>query len=167
MVAVVFVTCLIAIAFWVYKNQLKTPEPMVIENYTPTSYELNELEWQFFLLLKKHRQSLGLSDIMPETMCGMLATKRIHKLKHLSAAEFKENKHKGMYNDFQKDLIEHGFKEPSEILSRYWNSIPGMFRNYIESEDHKNYIEDPKLKYVGLGVIDYNYKFYSCIIFTY
>ena len=158
---VVFLIGLVVIGILVFKGY-KFKKKVKIKDYKPSTYELNVIEWSFFLLLKQHRADLGLYDLMPETMCGMLATKRIYEKKHLSKEEFS---HTG-FEPFKKDLVEHGFIEPHEILASSWNTVSGMFRNYIESDGHRKQIEDKKAKYVGIGVIEHNNSFYSCIIFS-
>ena len=160
-----FIIGIIAIAVWIYSNQKPKPEPMEKTDYTPQEIELNASQWQFFKLLKQHRASLGLPDVSPEKKCTQLAIRRINDLTHLSAVAFKNNGHKGL-EDYKKELEKNNFIEVGEILAGHWNSVPAMFRNYIESEDHRDYIESPKVKYVGVGVVDFDFKFYSCIIFT-
>jgi hypothetical protein len=163
---VVFLIGLVVIGILVFKGQKEKKEVVKIKDYKPSTYELNVIEWSFFLLLKQHRADLGLSDLMPETMCGMLATKRIHEMKYLTKEEFKLQGHKDFFATYKTQLIEHGFIEPHEMLASRWNTVAGMFRNYLESARHRKQIEDKKAKYVGIGVIEYNSSFYSCIIFS-
>ena len=163
---IVFFIGLLVLGVIIFLGQKEKKEVVKIKDYKPSNYELDEAEWQFHLLLKGHRVKLGLPDLMPETMCGMLATKRIHEMKHLTKEEFEFQGHKDFFATYKKDLVEHGFIEPHEILASRFNTVAGMFRNYIESDLHRKQIEDKKAKYVGIGVIEHNNSFYSCIIFS-
>jgi len=115
---VIFLIGLAALGVIVFKGRKPKEKDVKIKDYYPLSYNLNAIEWSFFLLLKQYRADLGLSDLMPETMCGMLATKRIHEMKHLTKEEFKFQGHKDFFATYKPILIEHGFIEPHEILAQ-------------------------------------------------
>ncbi len=71
---IVFFIGLLVLGVIIFLGQKEKKEVVKIKDYKPSTYELNVIEWSFFLLLKQHRADLGLSDLMPETMCGMLAS---------------------------------------------------------------------------------------------
>ena len=164
---VVFLIGLAVLASWIIFSKKPKNKDMVYTDYKPQDIDLNAIQWQFYKLLKEHRRSLGLSEVAPEKMCTVLALNRIKDMAHLTKDEFKEAGHKGFFTDaYQGELLKNNFKLPGEILGRHYNSVTGMFRNYLESEEHKDYIENRNIRYVGVGVIAYDYKFYSCIIFA-
>jgi len=160
---VVFLIGLVVIGILVFKGFKFKKKVKGKDKYVPVEEpKIDDMQWQFLRLLNAYRKEIGISELIPEVLCGLFAVGRIKELSKRLPENFN---HEG-YHAYRLKLEENGLPYNAEIIARYFNSIPGMFRNYIESPGHLKDIENPRYKYVGLGVIVHNYKFYSCIIFA-
>lgn len=128
--------------------------------YNPVIINLNGIQLEFFNFLNNFRSERGLSPLIPEKLCTELSIERIKKLGN----DFENHSGFTYYREF---LEERGFSDVGEVLSKEHNTVQSVFNNYIKSDKHRPYFEDPNLKYVGAGIIvNENNNFNSCIIFT-
>lgn len=131
--------------------------------YTPQTPVLKNEQTTFLNYVNKHREELGVNPLIPEKLLTTKAILRILDLSLLPKEEF--NHGAGNWLGVKSEIEKHGFTYVSEILSYKYNSIWASFNSYMNSENgHREALMDKRFRYIGLGVINYNNKVYTCII---
>ena len=135
---------------------------MEIETYIPKLPELNNTQSVFLEYVNKERKNRGVDILIPEKLLTQYAVHRI-----LNIADKPNFSHDSDWFKIKFELEQRGFTMVSELLSKKHNSVWSVFNNYMKSKDgHGEALMDGRYKYIGLGVVNYNHKIYSCIILT-
>ena len=158
----VIINIILGIAFlYIYKKHVDFKKRQMGKTfYIPQEEILDDLQAEFLGLLNAYRISKGLNEVIPEALCSTMATARIVRANKIMFSH-------ATFEYYKRRLEENNFVEVGEIMAKEYDTVQSMFNNYIKSKNHRQYIEDPKIKYVGLGVIDHYSNYYSCIIFTF
>jgi uncharacterized protein YkwD len=158
----IFLLIFLLILSFILTTKKKVNNRELFNKYEPTQFNLNENQLVFLNLLIEYRKDNKLStDIFVDLLMSEKATEFIESKTHLSKEEFS---HKGNHIIFDK-LKEFGFFGSSDILSRSHNSVSSLFNNYVRSKSHNNILLS-NYKYIGIGIVNYNNRYYSCILFS-
>ena len=154
---IVFFIALIGLVIWIWLNH---KEDNVIEHtgYIPTDDNLDLIQSEFLFYVNNHREMLGLNPLIPDSLMGTLAIKRITEINKEKFSHYQ-------FEWYQRELEKNGFVNVGELLSKEHNTVKSMFNNYLKSPKHRLYIEAKNITFVGLGIIiSQNGNFNSCIL---
>jgi hypothetical protein len=74
---IIFLIGIAILIFLVFKGQKKVIKKT---GYIPTDDNLDKIQSEFLSLLNEHRELLGLKPLVPESLMGTLAVKRITEI---------------------------------------------------------------------------------------